>query len=410
MKPAGWMNQDAEYRQKKTGDYDMMRVTGTKLATIVLCGTMLLNHPIYAAEAENVLSDTALAGASVAIDEYRQIVDSRVDLKSQGVSMAGAAVALDDYYNAYASGDVSRSVTIALTTMTSIEAASILDSYENLGVANVNNYLNVRKEPKDDGEIIGKMIRQSGCEILGEEGDWYQIKSGPVEGYVAKEYILTGEDAEWAAIENAKLRAVVTTESNLNVRQEPNTESKVLTKICFEERYDVLEEVDGWIKISLEGSDNDGEENYGYISADYADVKYALIEAYEFSPADSGSGLRSNIVNFAMNYLGNRYVWGGTSLTNGTDCSGFVLSVFGHFGIGMPRVSSAQAGVGTQIDSSQMRPGDLIFYSGYGRRIGHVAIYIGNGQIIHAANSRSGIIISRWNYMTPVKIMNVLGN
>ncbi len=384
----------------------MKNVAGKRILTIALCGSMLAGQAVYAAE-EPLQADPALAGASVAVTEYRNIVDSRVDMTDVNTGMAGVSVSLDDYYLAYESGEVSKSATIALATMTSSDVASVLENYQNLGVANVESYLNVREEP--DGAIIGKMIRYSGCEILEEEGDWYKIKSGPVTGYVSKEFILTGEDAKIKAIEMAKLRAVVTAESNLNVREKPTTESEIITKICSEERYDVLEEVDGWVKIALEGADDNAEEGYGYISAEYADVRYALIEAYEFSPLTGSTGLRNSVVNFAMNYLGNRYVWGGTSLTNGADCSGFVLSVFANYGIYLPRVAAAQAGVGTSVSSSEMLPGDLVFYSS-GGGIDHVGIYIGNGQIIHAANSRRGIIISPWNYMSPTRIMNVIGS
>ncbi len=384
----------------------MKNVAGKRILTIALCGSMLAGQAVYAAE-EPLQADPALAGASVAVTEYRNIVDSRVDMTDVNTGMAGVSVSLDDYYLAYESGEVSKSATIALATMTSSDVASVLENYQNLGVANVESYLNVREKP--DGAIIGKMIRYSGCEILEEEGDWYKIKSGPVIGYVSKEFILTGEDAKIKAIEMAKLRAVVTAESNLNVREKPTTESEIITKICSEERYDVLEEVDGWVKIALEGADDNAEEGYGYISAEYADVRYALIEAYEFSPLTGSTGLRNSVVNFAMNYLGNRYVWGGTSLTNGADCSGFVLSVFANYGIYLPRVAAAQAGVGTSVSSSEMLPGDLVFYSS-GGGIDHVGIYIGNGQIIHAANSRRGIIISPWNYMSPTRIMNVIGS
>ena len=188
-----------------------------------------------------------------------------------------------------------------------------MDNYTNLGIANVNSYLNVRKEPKKNGEIIGKMIRFSGCEILEDAGDWYKIKSGPVIGYVSKEYILTGEDAELIAVQEARLRAIVTTESNLNVRKEPSADSKKITKITTDERYDVLNQVNGWIEISLEGNDDGKDMSSGFISADYAEVKYALIEAYEFSPVTSSSSLRNSVVNYALQFLGNRYVWGGTS-------------------------------------------------------------------------------------------------
>lgn len=384
----------------------MKNAAGKRVLTIALCGSLMAGQGVYAAE-EPLKADAALAGASVAVTEYRNIVDSRVDMSDVNTSVAGVSVSLDDYYMAYESGEVSKSATIALATMTSSEVASVLENYQNLGVADVESYLNVREEP--DGAIIGKMIRYSGCEILDEEGDWYKIKSGPVTGYVSKEFILTGEDAKIKAIEMAKLRAVVTAESNLNVREQPTTESNIITKICSEERYDVLEEADGWVKIALEGADDDAEEGYGYISAEYADVRYALIEAYEFSPLTGSTGLRNSVVNFAMNYLGNRYVWGGTSLTNGADCSGFVMSIFANYGIYLPRVAAAQAGVGTRVDSSEMLPGDLVFYSS-GGGIDHVALYIGNGQIIHAANSRRGIIISPWNYMSPTKIMNVIGS
>lgn len=384
----------------------MKNIAGKRVLTIALCGSLLAGQAVYAAEEPRQVSP-ALAGASVAVTEYCNIVDSRVDMSDVNTSVAGVSVSLDDYYMAYESGEVSKSATIALATMTSSEVASVLDNYQNLGVANVESYLNVREEP--NGAVIGKMIRYAGCEILGEEGDWYKIKSGPVTGFVSKEFILTGEDAKIKAIEMAKLRAVVTAESNLNVREQPTTESGIITKICSEERYDVLEEVDGWVKIALEGSDDDVEEAYGYISAEYADVRYALIEAYEFSPLTGSTGLRNSVVNFAMKYLGNPYVWGGTSLTHGADCSGFVLSVFANYGIYLPRVAAAQAGAGTGVSASEMLPGDLVFYSS-GGGIDHVAIYIGNGQIIHAANSRRGIIISPWNYMSPARIVNVIGS
>ena len=383
----------------------MKNAAGKRVLTIALCGSLVAGQGVYAAE-KPLKADAALAGASVAVTEYRNIVDSRVDMSDVNTSVAGVSVSLDDYYMAYESGEVSKSATIALATMTSSEVASVLDNYQNLGVANVESYLNVREEP--DGAIIGKMIRYSGCEILGEEGDWYQIKSGPVTGYVSKEFILTGEDAKIKAIEMAKLRAVVTAESNLNVREQPSTESSIITKICSEERYDVLEEVDGWVKIALEGADDDAEEGYGYISAEYADVRYALIEAYEFSPLTGSTGLRNSVVNFAMNYLGNRYVWGGTSLTKGADCSGFVLSVFKKYGISLPHHAASQAGYGTKISAGDLQPGDLIFYGNSRGRINHVAIYIGGGQVVHASNERTGIKISNYKYRTPVKYVRLL--
>ena len=142
------------------------------------------------------------------------------------------------------------------------------------------------------------------------------------------------------------------------------------------------------------------------------EVRYALAEAIKFSPleelANQQASRRNQIVNFALQYVGNPYVWGGTSLTRGADCSGFVQSVMRNFGINLPRTSREQAKVGRAINSSEMRPGDLIFYANSSGTINHVAMYIGNGQIVHAASRRSGIRISTWNYRSPARIRNVI--
>ena len=108
---------------------------------------------------------------------------------------------------------------------------------------------------------------------------------------------------------------------------------------------------------------------------------------------------REKIVDFALQFVGNPYVWGGTSLTGGADCSGFVLSVLSEFGYSLPRVAVDQYNASTKKDISALEPGDLVFY---GSGITHVALYIGDGQIVHAANSRLGIIVSDITWMNPV--------
>ena len=105
-------------------------------------------------------------------------------------------------------------------------------------------------------------------------------------------------------------------------------------------------------------------------------------------------------MNFAVQFVGNPYVWGGTSLTNGADCSGFTQSVFAHFGISLPRTAAEQCGSGTPVDLGSIQPGDLLFYDG-GSGIGHVSIYMGNGQVVHASNASTGITISSYGYRTP---------
>ena len=297
--------------------------------------------------------------------------------------------------------------------------AMAINRYDHLVISKVTNYLNVRSSPADEGDknIIGKMPSKAAGDILETLDGWYKIRSGSITGYITADpqYTATGQEAIDLATQAASLMAIVRTD-RLNVRMEPNTDSKIWTQISKEERYPVEKQLDGWVQIDLDtGDSGNGEENDGaYISTrdNNVDVQYALTEAINFTPmeetANQQASLRSKIVNYALKFVGNPYVWGGTSLTNGADCSGFTQSVLRNFGIRVPRVSREQANTGKGIKSSDMRPGDLIFYTNSKGTINHVAMYIGNGQIVHAASRRSGIKISTWNYRTPAKIRNVI--
>lgn len=290
--------------------------------------------------------------------------------------------------------------------------AMVLNYYDRPGVSNVTNYLNIRDGAGESANIIGKLPSYAGCEILEDADGWYKIRSGSLTGYVKSDYILTGDAARNAAMENAELMAVVSAD-RLNARTEPSTDAKIWTQISNNERYHVVSQQDGWVQIEFDESgdgNNEDEVTTAYVSSEFVEVRYALNEAIKFSPTEEKASIRSQIVNYAMQFLGNPYVWGGTSLTRGADCSGFTMSVMSHFGISLPHYSGDQARRGTKINSSQMRPGDLIFYGNSRGTINHVAMYIGNGQIIHAASRRSGIKISTWNYRSPVRIINVIGN
>ena len=297
--------------------------------------------------------------------------------------------------------------------------AMAINQYDNLVISKVNNYLNVRAEPKSDGKIIGKMTSKAAGEILESLDGWYKIKSGPITGYITADpqYTATGQEAKDIAMQTATLRAVINTDV-LNVRTEPNTDAKIWTQIVKDERYPVLAQLDGWVQIELDSVDEeDGSEgDKAYISTrdNNVEVRYALNEAIKFSPAEEAANAaasrRSKVVNYAFQFVGNPYVWGGTSLTKGADCSGFTMQVMKQFGVSLPHYSGAQAKMGKPVKSSEMRPGDLIFYANSGGTVNHVAMYIGNGQIVHAASKKSGIKISTWNYRTPVAIRNVLGD
>ncbi len=318
----------------------------------------------------------------------------------------------------YISGDYAE-VKLALNEARKMDLkAMAINQYNNILISKVQSYLNIRSSPKDEGNsnVIGKLPGKAAGEILETEDGWYKIRSGSITGYVTADpqYTATGQEAVDLAMESASLMAIVNTE-RLNVRMEPNTDSKIWTQISKEERYSVVQQMDGWVQIELDTGDEEedgGDGAYISTSDNLVEVRYALAEAIKFSPmeelANQQASQRSKIVNYALQFVGNRYVWGGTSLTNGTDCSGFTQSVLRHFGISIPRVSRDQAKTGKSINSNQMRPGDLIFYTNSSGTVNHVAMYIGNGQVVHAASRKSGIKISSWNYRTPAKIRNVI--
>lgn len=296
--------------------------------------------------------------------------------------------------------------------------AMAINQYNNLVISKVNNYLNVREEPSMDGKIIGKMTSKAAGEILDDSVEgWYKIKSGKITGYISSDpqYTATGQEAKDIATGTATLMAVVNTDM-LNVRTEPSTDASIWTQISKEERYPVLNQLDGWVEIELDAGDEEGSVDKAYVSTrdNNVEVRYALNEAIKFSPleeaANASASLRNKIVNYALQFVGNPYVWGGTSLTKGADCSGFTMKVYEHFGVSLPHYSGSQAQMGKAVSSSEMRPADLIFYTDSKGRVNHVAMYIGNGQIVHAASRRSGIKISTWNYRKPKTIRNMLGD
>lgn len=283
-------------------------------------------------------------------------------------------------------------------------AEGALWGYTHLGICNVEeNNLNIRQEPDESGKLVGKLPKNAACEILSSENGWAHITSGKVDGYVKEEYLLTGFDAKKKGEELASALAVATADG-LNIREYPSIDAEVITQVASGEALDIVEiQDDGWIRVYL-----DDEEVY--VSADYVEVKSDLETAITMTELLYGQGVsdvRVDICQYAKQFLGNPYVWGGTSLTNGADCSGFVLSVFAKYGVSLPHSSRAQANMGTSISASELQPGDLVFYA-KGGTINHVALYIGGGQVIHASSPKTGIKISGYNYRTPHKMVRIL--
>ena len=368
--------------------------------------------------------------------------------------VAGISKTLGDIYSC---GDKEVSEKI-----TELFNAEIYSPFTNLGVSIAGSYVNVRSQPSTDSEVVGKLYNGCAAEILEWlEGDWVKIVSGDVEGYIASNYLATGKAAEKLADEYAEKYATVIGTQTLRVRKEQSTDSTTLELIPLGERFPVVKEYEDWAEILL-GTDDQGNDFTGFVHKDYVDIEVIFKEAIsieeeqriirqqreaeraeaerlqrlaeeeerkrnekarrqeearraaeekketeqeskkEENPttgSNSGSSSGNEIANYAQKFVGNRYVWGGTSLTKGADCSGFVYTIYKQFGYKIPRVSRDQAkSAGRKVNISDRQPGDLIFFTNSNGVVNHVAMYIGNDKIVHAANSRQGIIISKYNY------------
>lgn len=410
------------------------------------------------------------AGATSALNEY---IASTSGSQLPG---AGVSLTLSNYYAANPNAESDAEVVDYLVP-------KVKSEYEDIAIAQVSDYVNIRNASNEEGEILGKLYNNSAARVVGEEGDWYQITSGSVTGFVKKDYVRTGEEGSALAEQVGTKIATVTTET-LKVRENAGMDSPVVTLVSGEEEINVLEAGDEWTKVSLDA------DVVGYVANDYVTVRTEFVQAEsieeekarlakeeaerkaaeeaarkadeaakkkaaaekaaaaekeaaakkkaaqkaaaqekkssesaESSSKNSSSeaetpqeektssysapasGSRQSIVSYALQFVGNPYVAGGTSLTKGADCSGFVQSVFRDCGYSLPRSSREQAGSGREVSLDQIQPGDLLFYS-KGGSISHVALYIGNGQIVHASTYKTGIKISNYNYRTPCKAVS----
>ena len=211
--------------------------------------------------------------------------------------------------------------------------------------------------------------------------------------------IVSFADEQTAVNENKKVVTIIHLDENGNpLEADKQTET---TTESSEENTDTASEeknTDDTAADSAEAEEADADEE----SADDEEVLEAEVDVED--------DLRSEIVTYALQFVGNRYKYGGTNPNTGVDCSGFTSYVMRHAAdVELPHSSGGQSRMGRVVSSSEMRPGDIISY-GSGKRINHVALYIGNGQIVHASTEKTGIKISRWNYRTPVRIVNVLGD
>ena len=236
--------------------------------------------------------------------------------------------------------------------------------YLDMAFANVTSFLYVRSEPTKESEYVGKLYPGYAAKITGPVGEWTAVESGDVTGYVKTEYILTGAEAQTYA-EN------LVTEAQKEGKEEAEAFTYAVSRKSEE------------AQMTQEVQENVQQTETTEVSA---------------QPASNGQA----IVDYACQFIGNPYVWGGTSLTDGADCSGFVQSVFAHFGISLPRTTYDQINAGVEVSYDQAMPGDLICYDG------HIGIYIGNGQIVNAQNPEQGIGISPATYTTILSVRRIV--
>lgn len=375
------------------------------IAAAMVCQTQAVSASVVSLQAG---AQNALTAPSLQMAETEEVQTISVDGMQQSETEAKADNS-DVALTAGAGVMVSSPIYVAPEDMDEQEydeeeTAGAAYGYTNLGIAQVADHLNVRETAEDDSKIVGKMENDTGCEILGIEGDKAHITSGSVEGYVSLDYILTGKDAVAQADSVVKELATVNADG-LKLREAPSLDSPVYDMVAYGEELEVLDNGSGsdWVGVDFDG-------NKLYVSSDYVTVDTKLKTALNMTEFLYGAGVsdvRVELCEYARQFVGNPYVWGGTSLTKGADCSGFVLSVFAKYGISLPHSSRAQANSGTRIKMSEAKPGDLVFYA-KGGRINHVAIYIGGGQVISASSPKTGIRIASAYYRTPVAVTRIL--
>ena len=229
------------------------------------------------------------------------------------------------------------------TVLAAATAPSVVEGYSLLGVVEAEDgYINIREEMSTESEVVGKIRKDAICEVVSIEEEWCEIESGEIKGYISNDYLITGVDANEKA-------------------EEMMSEGKELE---------------------------------------------TAITMTEYRYGKGVTDIQMEICEYARQFVGNPYVWGGTSLTKGADCSGFTLSVYRKYGVSLPHSSKAQANCGTRIDVSEVQPGDLVFYGG--KNIHHVAMYIGNGQVVHAQSAKTGIVVTSMYYNTPTRAARIL--
>ena len=442
----------------------MVKTHWVRNAAIIGTAVTLSLVPYSASEgasAATVCQETEMAGLSVSLDKYYTTNYTTVSKEQDTVATVSASAKKAENKTEVKKTSVNKKTTAKKATA---KKAKVSKKWETTGISIANDYVNIRRHPKIKGSrVLGRLYKGSSAKILKDKKNgWVQVQSGSVKGYIKKEFLAIGDSAEKLSKKYGKRyikvkKGIVT----LNVREKTSTKSTILVQIPEDEKFRIEKDCGkNWIRISLDdthgyvarefvdekvsfkkavsmkeirakrrrkaaaakaareraaalaaeraasSSSSSGRTSVKSSSSSSSSSKKASSAKKSSSNAGSsvsyskGSGTGAQIVSFAKKFLGNKYVYGGTSLTNGTDCSGFTMSVYAAFGYSIPRTSRDQSCYGKSVSLSNVQPGDLIFYKN-GSSVGHVALYMGGGNVIHASNRVDGIKISNMYYRTP---------
>ena len=382
------------------------------------------------------------------VDNYNQAVMPEVSIVSGRDSAVTGLFGID-----LAADPVSAAQSLAIVVRKP-EAAD-----KKLVIASPNVYLNIHQSPSLGSEIIGKMYGNDvAIELRRADDRWTRVRSGDIVGYVMSDYLVQGDQAQALSEIIGKQVATVDKGNKKEVYQEANDTSKVVTMVEEGDQYEVLQNEDGWLGILTEdgegyipasdvtlsmaypvaessrekkdrilnsnvkeradhelrkaekadavaelartradlasGQDEETATAVVQVALRAADAAAAQANVAKVAVSQAGEESGQAVIDFALQYVGNPYVWGGSSLTHGADCSGFVMAVYGNFGFRLPHYDVSDRSVGSPVSSlADARAGDIVCYNG------HVALYMGDGRIVHAQDEYHGITTSNANFM-----------
>lgn len=309
---------------------------------------------------------------------------------------------------------------------------AISETYQGTAYANISGFAHIRSGPSTKDDWVGRIYKGNRVDVIRTVGEWSEVNSGEVHGYLKTEFIAPEEDQSFPKDEYISTVANVTAHV-LNVRAGQGTDTPVIDQVTLGTKQTVTgEEQNGWVPVQVgeqqgyvysryveleqqysyavskeeslrpveqpqESQQEEGDESQGVINIEETSLNEAKLDPIKAQEAQGQA-----VIDYACQFIGNPYVWGGTDLENGADCSGFVQSVYKHFGVELPRTSGEQRGAGVEVAYEEAMPGDIICYDG------HVGLYMGEDKIVNAIGRKYGIDISSATYKKILSVRRVL--